>query len=395
MNKKYISKAMAILIIMVIFMSSLTIDSINIAAAESLDVRLSGNSTVEPGKTYNLNLRIPNIKSAAPKGIASFDLTIKYDTSKFDYVSYAKQYKESGQLENPTVSSGNIILLVESTSDPIYSSDIITISFKVKSNATDGSSASFSITAGTFVTVVNNNPVEVDRTLKAKLVEILSNNNLKSLSVKNKATGNSFTLKPSFSKSTTSYTINAHNSVTDVVLAAGAESSVAKVSGTGEKALAVGANKYKIVVTAENGSTKTYTITVNRAAPEPTDNQNPDPTPKPKGTTAKPASTPKSSEGNVEEITPTPGTPQTTGTPTGTPSATLSAANQGTPGLNTSSPSPSPSESANIEVGGTKPPSNTSNVIGYILAIVLGIAIGIVIGYYIGWNKKIKSRFKY
>ena len=72
------------------------------------------------------------------------------------------------------------------------------------------------------------------------------------------------------------------NDVAEVEVYAIPRDSKAKVTGTGKVKLDVGENKLNVVVTAEDGTTKTYTINVTRAASEEenTDNtENPEETP--------------------------------------------------------------------------------------------------------------------
>lgn len=71
------------------------------------------------------------------------------------------------------------------------------------------------------------------------------------------------TLSPSFSASTTKYTVNLEGDKTKITLSAKAKDSKASVSGTGEKSLKVGKNSFVIKCTAENGSTRNYTIDIN------------------------------------------------------------------------------------------------------------------------------------
>ena len=85
-----------------------------------------------------------------------------------------------------------------------------------------------------------------------------TDNTLKSLSL------SSCTLSPVFASSTTSYTCTVANSVTKTTVIAEATSSVASISGTGDKTLNVGDNTINVVVTSESGEAKTYTIIVNR-----------------------------------------------------------------------------------------------------------------------------------
>ena len=90
-----------------------------------------------------------------------------------------------------------------------------------------------------------------------------TNNNLKSLSI------DGLKLSPSFNSSTTSYTVEANANTTKVNIKASVSESHAKVSGTGSHNVSEGDNKFNIVVTAENGSKKTYTITVKVIDPNP------------------------------------------------------------------------------------------------------------------------------
>lgn len=67
-----------------------------------------------------------------------------------------------------------------------------------------------------------------------------------------------------FNKNTTSYSFNVEHKVNSITINAKATDSKASVSGTGSKTLKDYVNTFSIVVTAENGSTKTYTIRVIR-----------------------------------------------------------------------------------------------------------------------------------
>ena len=85
-----------------------------------------------------------------------------------------------------------------------------------------------------------------------------NNNNLSSLSVSN------CTLNPAFNSSISVYNCSVDNSVSSVTITASLADTKAKVEGTGVKDLVVGENKFELVVTAEDNSTKKYTVTINR-----------------------------------------------------------------------------------------------------------------------------------
>lgn len=68
------------------------------------------------------------------------------------------------------------------------------------------------------------------------------------------------TLTPKFSAGRTSYELNLPSDADSVVITAEANDAAASVSGAGEVALEQGENEIRITVTAEDGTTKTYTI---------------------------------------------------------------------------------------------------------------------------------------
>ncbi|NLW12007.1 MAG: cadherin-like beta sandwich domain-containing protein, partial [Clostridiaceae bacterium] len=85
-------------------------------------------------------------------------------------------------------------------------------------------------------------------------------------------------LSPAFNPGTQNYSIQVGMGVDRVVVsAAAADTKAQSVQVSGNTGLKDGANPIRVVVTAENGSTKTYTITANRLGPTPT----PEPTPTP------------------------------------------------------------------------------------------------------------------
>ncbi len=83
------------------------------------------------------------------------------------------------------------------------------------------------------------------------------NNNLKALEIEG------FTLTPEFNKDTLEYNLDVPNDTEKVNIKGVVEDSKARVVGDGEVSLVEGPNKINIIVTAENGSTKTYVININ------------------------------------------------------------------------------------------------------------------------------------
>lgn len=76
-----------------------------------------------------------------------------------------------------------------------------------------------------------------------------------------------YVLTPAFDVSmTTEYTLNVSESISSINISATTVNKNARVSGTGTVNLNAGTNIVSLVVTAQNGNTRTYNITVNRGA---------------------------------------------------------------------------------------------------------------------------------
>ena len=94
---------------------------------------------------------------------------------------------------------------------------------------------------------------------------------LKSLSVRDGSTSKPLggVLIPSFRPEITSYTLDADRGASSIVIEAVANHERALVTGTGEKSFTEGRTPFDIVVTAEDGTIKTYTITVRCGGTQP------------------------------------------------------------------------------------------------------------------------------
>lgn len=96
-------------------------------------------------------------------------------------------------------------------------------------------------------------------TIKIKepvVVNYSSDNNLKSLTI------DGFELSPSFDKKTLEYSVTVLPETTSVKVNAIANDKTASIKGTGNIEVKEGLNEINLVVTAENGSSKTYVIRV-------------------------------------------------------------------------------------------------------------------------------------
>ena len=70
------------------------------------------------------------------------------------------------------------------------------------------------------------------------------------------------TLTPAFNPGTTAYTAEVEDILETTTVEAMATHPGATVEGTGERTLTVGDNRIRVTVTAEDGTSQTYTVTV-------------------------------------------------------------------------------------------------------------------------------------
>lgn len=200
--------------------------------AASIKVSASRASAVVGG-----NVTV-NVTLSESKGLGSWEFSVSYDSDKLQLVS------------------GNAHV-IDYVQGPGQNSKTYSYTFRVKKS---GSAT---------VSVVNTSVAAWDETTSSPTgstaIKCLSqedvaasyskNNNLKSLSVEG--------YDIAFQKDTLNYDLEVENDVTKIVVKAEAEDSKARISGAGEIEVHEGANTIEIVVTAENGSSKTYKLQVN------------------------------------------------------------------------------------------------------------------------------------
>lgn len=166
------------------------------------------------------------------------------------------------------VPSSNLTLIESSFNNQLYivdygngstKSKTYTFKFKAKSSGTGSVAVKNSNVRGwdELLMTTTNGSTSFKMMTKAELEASYSkNNNLKSLSVEG------YDITPEFNKDTLEYSLELENGIESITVNATKEDSTASISGTGEIALSEGVNQVKVVVTAQNGSTKTYTINV-------------------------------------------------------------------------------------------------------------------------------------
>lgn len=158
-----------------------------------------------------------------------------------------------------TITSNNTgVVTVDKTSEWVENQ---TITVNVKAIAPGNTTITVNVNAATFDEEPIVNTYTINVTVKPPKS---SNNNLSNLSVDGKSVSG-------FSSSKTSYDLGTTTNGS-INITATAEDGKATISGTGSKNINYGKNAFNVVVTAENGSKKTYTITITKPDNRNTDN---------------------------------------------------------------------------------------------------------------------------
>lgn len=234
-------KNMKKVFLMPFFLFFLFIGITNTQAA-SANINLNGNGTIENNKTFTLDIYASNINGSL------MSTGGKITSSNSSCVSLVSLNAVAG------VTNGSMFAY-SNASGVTGSAKLGTATFKT-ANEPCQATITFGELKVAFTDGTKLTPGAVSKTIK--VVKYSTNNNLKSLSV------SSGSLSPSFSAGTTSYSVNVGEDTSSININAEAEDGTAKVSGTGNKSLKYGSNKFTISVKAENGATKNYTINVNR-----------------------------------------------------------------------------------------------------------------------------------
>jgi len=202
---------------------------------------ISGPTQITAGQQFTVNVGVANVTN-----MMGMSAEWAYDSSKLTLVS------STGQ-NGFTLTLGTK-LVVDRLTGKSGNFTVASIVFKAKTTFTVGATAIVSINNASYSNGVTDINDLNKRQLSIKMVS--DNSYLKTLTV------SSGTLN--FSKTNLDYTVVVDNSVSSISLGATPEYSKATVSGTGTKNLAVYSNYFNIVVTAENGSKRTYVVNVQR-----------------------------------------------------------------------------------------------------------------------------------
>ncbi len=201
------------------------------AASAYISVR-SSSSTIIVGRTFTTTI---TISSSVPLG--SWEFTLNYNPSLLKLESGNVYVADYG---NGTMKSATYTYKFKALASG-------SASIGVKSYAAyDWNEAKMTLTAGT-------SSVKL-LTLSQLEATYSKNNYLSSLSIEGKE------IMPLFNKNTLNYTVELDSNTESIKIIAKPEDYKSDVDGTGTKEVNEGDNKFNIIVTAQNGSTKTYTI---------------------------------------------------------------------------------------------------------------------------------------
>ena len=241
--KRLISLAAAILLCVTLFAVT--------ASAVSANATLTGPGTVRAGDTITLTLNLNG------SGLYSASGALSYNSSQLTLVSTAQKIGNGWAVE---FNGNNFVAIDNNLANPIKSNTaLFTVTFKVNSSVAVGTKITVSytdVTATDGNADANVGTVSYSATIAAPASK---DNSLKSLSVSNA------TISPAFNTNTTSYTAEVPFDVSKLNVSAAANDGKAKVSINSPNLKPGGTTNVTVTVTAENGSTKTYTIAVKRA----------------------------------------------------------------------------------------------------------------------------------
>lgn len=242
-------------IITILFTLFLCLTPVTKVHAATFYATISGPTQITAGEQFTVTVGVTNVTN-----MLGLSASFSYDSSKLTLVS-------STGLNDFSLTLGTK-LVVDRLNAKSGTFGIASLVFKAKT--------SFSLSTSAYVRVINaqysNGTTDVDdlntRQLTIKMVS--DNSYLKTLTVSQGSL--------SFTKTTTNYVVIVENNISSIVLGATADYSKSSISGLGTKTLAIYSNVFNIVVTAENGSKRTYTVEVQRkdanglAAPPSTNN---------------------------------------------------------------------------------------------------------------------------
>lgn len=219
-------------------------------SADGASASMVGPDTVRAGNTITVTFYVSGTNVSGVNGKISYDkdlLTLEDTTQKI------------GSGWEVEFNGDTFIAYDNKMESPINSSTaIFALTFEVKSSVSTGEEIKVSCLDVTTSDGQKDTTVGTVTYTKKISRPLSSDNKLKSLTVSNAS------LSPSFNANTTFYSARVPYSVTKLEITAAANDSNARVSINNPYLEANGSTNVTVTVTAENGSTKTYTISVTR-----------------------------------------------------------------------------------------------------------------------------------
>lgn len=201
-------------------------------------ISVTGTNSAVVGSTVTVT-----VKLSSSTGIGSWEYLINYDSSML------KLIEGKTKVADFTSEKGGV------------KSKSYTLKFKALK------SGSAKVSVGSYAMYAYTDESAMSVSAGSKTIKIMTqaeleatyskNNNLKSIKV------DGYEISPAFKKDVLDYTVELPSNVENIKVSASVEDSKARVSGTGDVSVSEGENKIELVVTAENGSTKTYTLIAN------------------------------------------------------------------------------------------------------------------------------------
>ena len=218
--------------------------------AADITTSIGGVSSIDANSEFTLTLKVKG------DNIWGLSGSISYDKSKLSIVS------SSG--ENGFTAMLGTGFSLDTANGKSGSFDILKITFKATKSFMPGESTTVSFSNMTGATDSSKLTVaNAQKTIKVNVPKS-GNNDLSSLKIDESAVSG-------FSSSKTNYDLGTTTN-SELQISASTQDTKAKISGIGKKKLDYGKNTFKIVVTAENGKTKTYSIVINRKDDRSTNN---------------------------------------------------------------------------------------------------------------------------
>lgn len=232
--------------------------------ASSFDLDLTiDRTTVTKGEDLNIKLSNKNLNN---NGLASGQYYITYDTNYYDFTCNDVTYKQNiTSSEVDCNVSNNKIIIIYTDDDggdsSISNGEFINLKFKVKTDVATTTATTFKLNGEAFSNLNGN-----------KIVNLTSNSNIsKTVSIEKSKNSDIYlsTLgvdgyNIEFDKNKYEYSIEVESDVSKINISATTNVETSTVTGSGEKELVIGDNKFILTVTAENGAKQDYVINVIR-----------------------------------------------------------------------------------------------------------------------------------